>query len=81
MSVDKKGKNDVTERITEVELLRVNNAVLEIENRLLRLRDAERRRDTLLASILKDHGYTVDAKIRLSDGVIEGEKEISGDQS
>jgi hypothetical protein len=65
---------DATEKITEIELLKLSNAVLNIENRLLRLKEAERSRDLLVLNILRGHGFRDNAIIRLEDGTIQGEK-------
>lgn len=83
--MDKKAEAPNRERLAETELLKLTNAVLDVENKLLKLQAAERNRDLLILNILRAHGFKDDANIRLFDGMIEGEKlnqeEDSGDST
>lgn len=63
------------EKVNEEELLRLKNADLVVEVHLLKLQKAETERNAILAGILRKHGFKIDAAVKLSDGVIEGEKE------
>ena len=68
-----------SEKLTEVEILKFNNVMLQIQNLNLQLGSSQQLRESLIAEVMRDHGFAPGAKINL-DGVrstITGER-LSG---
>lgn len=71
-------ENKAQEKLTEVEILKLNNVLLKIENINLQLNGAQQFRETLITEIVRDHGFSDGAKINLdgANSTIEGKKRM-----
>jgi hypothetical protein len=76
MESKEKKQEIIKESLTENELLRINNAVLTVNNISLQLDMAQHIRNNLVGEILREHGFSPDAKIILNSQTprIEGIK-------
>ena len=65
------------EKLTDIEILRVENALLATELMQTKLERAGRNKNEIVREIIAAHGFDPSSKVLFPQGIIEGEK-LSG---
>ena len=72
--VKKIKKHKDTERLTETEMLKIENALLKLQKLELLSNQANEEKNRVVQEIITAHGYDHKSKIKYPEGIIEGAK-------